>query len=112
MGNRATLTIIPNFKGAPAIEIYAHWAGVEGLTDALQTALSKRERWDDCTYLSRIIFCAVVADDINGTTGYGLRAVAQDQIDSDLIVDISNQEVSLNGNDTFSLTFDEFVKGS
>ncbi len=52
--------------------MYSHWGGY-GLKEQLRNALKRgKSRWDDPSYLARIIFCEMIADDIMGTTGYGL----------------------------------------
>lgn len=37
--------------------------------------LRREQRWDDASYLARMIFCAVIDGDVNGETGYGISTM-------------------------------------
>lgn len=59
------------------IYLYSHWGGDEQYKDSsmalgLKRALERKERWDDESYLARIIFESVIGDEIGTATGYGL----------------------------------------
>jgi len=76
MGNRANIRIMENDEGD--IYLYTHWGGSE-LPLTLRSALIRgRKRWDDPTYLNRIIFSEMVKGDIDGVTGFGLSTYETD----------------------------------
>ena len=55
MGDRAQVRIVDNYQPeAPGVYLYTHWGGTRLLHDVLR-ALSKQRRWDDPTYLARIV---------------------------------------------------------
>ncbi len=104
MGDRANVKFVEENGGE--MFFYTHWAGAK-LPSTVQDALRRGEdRWDDDSYLARIVFCEMVKNDINGLTGYGLSTR---RIDSwgrdDLIVDASRREVQIGHK---SWTFKEF----
>jgi len=54
------------------IWLYSHWGGAD-LAVVLQSALVRgRPRWDDPSYLARIIFSEMIRDEILEETGYGI----------------------------------------
>lgn len=53
------------------VVFYTHWGGYK-LPIAVKKALSKRERWDDPSYLARIIFCQMTEGRWDETTGFGI----------------------------------------
>lgn len=54
------------------IYFYTHW-GAEELPETLKNALKRGfERWDDESYLARIIFSEMIKDDVLELTGYGI----------------------------------------
>jgi hypothetical protein len=101
------------------IYLYTHWGGAE-LPLTLQSALRRRQRWDDDAYLARIIFCEMVKGDEAGETGFGIAPHPQDNQHDWLVVDAANQRVERHeydgrelsceqlGNIVKSWTFEEF----
>jgi len=85
------------------IYLYSHWDTAEGLRDILRSALIRgKERWDDRSYLNRIIFSEMIKDEVLELTGYGLSNFVPDgQVV--LSVDVDKQEV--NGK-----SFEEFTR--
>ena len=58
----------------PLVYLYSHWGGSE-LAETLQRALKRGvSRWDDNSYLARIVFCTMCAGDVEGLTGFGISA--------------------------------------
>lgn len=53
------------------IYLYSHWDSDLGtkLASALQRG---KARWNDASYLARIIFSEMIKDDVDGLTGYGI----------------------------------------
>jgi len=72
MGDRGQVHILNKFPShSPGVWLYTHWGATE-LPMIVQRAMKRRLRWDDDCYLARIIFCEMIADDINGELGFGI----------------------------------------
>ncbi|QDP57889.1 MAG: hypothetical protein Unbinned1693contig1002_33 [Prokaryotic dsDNA virus sp.] len=97
MGDRGNIIVKYN---EDIVYLYTHWGGSE-LYDVLKRALSRKERWNDPSYLTRIIFCEMVKDDVEGSTGYGISSTAGDG-GTDIIVDVAKQTVQ-------GQSFEEFI---
>lgn len=70
MGVRQDIKLI--YEQGGEIFIYSHWDTAEYLKDKIRKVLERNERWGDESYLARMIFSAIVRDDIDSSTGYGL----------------------------------------
>lgn len=92
MGDRANVLVKQN-DGDPGVYLYTHWNGTE-LPGTLKRALDRRERWDDCSYLTRIVFDAMTDGRQGETIGYGISAFLCDGGDRVLIVDVEKQTIS------------------
>lgn len=91
MGDRGNIV----FKMEPAdVWLYTHWCGTE-LAATLHTALSKRWRWRDDSYLARIVFCEMIKGQEDAETSYGIATSPPDNEHNILRVDCEKQEVSL-----------------
>ena len=118
MGDRATVEIWNN-AAAPKSEerpvvLYTHWRGSTLIQDVM-SAIERRERWDDPSYLSRIIFCHMLNgsnDPLNDSTGYGILTDNVGDAWLEIVVDCDRQEIIVKefdkNNETY--TFDEFAK--
>lgn len=97
MGDRANI-VIQEEKGGK-IYLYTHWAGTE-LPATLQAALRRgKDRWDDESYLARIIFCEMVKGQEMTEAGYGISTYEGDNDrDACLIVYPKTQTVEWKGN--------------
>ena len=72
MGDRGNIFIADGEEHG--VYLYAHWHG-SVLPGILRNALRRgRDRWSDTQYLARIIFCEMIRDDVDGTTGFGITA--------------------------------------
>lgn len=91
MGDRANIVIC---EDGSRIYLYTHWNGSD-LPQTLHRALARNQRWDDPSYLTRIIFCEMVKGEEAGTTGFGISARQQDNEYPLLIVDMDKREVRL-----------------
>ena len=80
-------------NGRERIYLYSHWGGSK-LPHVLQNVLSRRARWDDDAYLTRMIFCAMVKGDEESETGYGISTSPPDNEHDYLVVDCDTQTVS------------------
>jgi len=94
MGDRGNI-VVKQPGGASAVYLYSHWGG-SNLPKTLQDALKRGEsRWGDHPYLTRIIFCEMAKDNIEGTTGLGISTSLCDNEHHFLVVDTEAQEVAL-----------------
>lgn len=99
MGNRGNIRIHNGNKDR-AVYLYAHWAADSVLPAAVAAGLTRGTgRWDDPTYLARIIFCDLIRNDLDGSTGYGIAAHINDVDGADRILDVNcaTQTVSYEG---------------
>lgn len=102
MGDRANIFVIDRPKvaeddnEASGIYLYTHWNGSEWpemLRQALDSANARR-RWDDPSYLTRILVSQLFADDHGGDTGSGVSTMLTDNEHEIIVVDIPAQTVS------------------
>lgn len=99
MGVRTDVKL--KYGGKNVIYLYSHWDEVDYLKDIIREVLKRQLRWDDSSYLARMIFSAMVKDDIDGETGYGLSLNASG--DSEVEIDLYNQKVD-------GIPFKEFIE--
>lgn len=94
MGDRANLAVIQDQKRDEQVWLYTHSDGYN-LPTNLQIGLTAgRGRWDDCSYLTKILFGHIVpADDWQGECGYGISTSISDNEYEILVVDCHNQQV-------------------
>ena len=102
MGCRGTIEIwengaAPKDEEAPVV-LYTHWGAHEMLSD-LKEVLSRRKRWGDASYLSRMIFSKMIRNDIEGETGYGIMTNNINDAEQEIVVDCDRQEIIVKGND-------------
>jgi len=76
MGDRGNIRVAQGPE-APDVFLYSHWGGSD-LANVLQVALSRRQRWDDPAYLTRIIFDAMTEGHHGSETGYGVSTCCPD----------------------------------
>jgi hypothetical protein len=98
MGDRGNIKI-------GGVYLYTHWGGSE-IKQTLQKALKKKWRWDDESYLARIIFCEMIRGEESGETGFGISTGIVDNEYDILEVDVANQTVQ-EGKRKWS--FEEFI---
>ena len=76
MGDRANIVIRDNWNGdlhdQEAVFLYSHWGGTELPEVLRQGLIAGRGRWDDATYLARIIFDTMIGGGQGEETGYGI----------------------------------------
>lgn len=107
MGERQSIVIKENNT---EIYLYSHWDGGGPLEKYLQSALTRGvSRWDDSSYLTRIIFCEMIKHDpdkLEGLISYGISTCEQDSNYPNIYVDMDKQTVKI-GNKT--KTFKDFI---
>lgn len=95
MGDRANIFIKSDFGHGDGrgVYFYTHWSGHE-LPVTLQSALARRERWSDDSYLARVIFCEMVkGEERDSMVGYGISAYLGDNEHKIIVVDAHAQTV-------------------
>ena len=93
MGDRANILVKENDDDG-GVYLYSHWTG-SNLPLVLRDALKKHWRWDDCPYLTRIIFDEMTRED-HGETGFGISSFCGDGDDRVLVVNCEKQTVTFN----------------
>lgn len=96
MGDRANIVILQDDQAPTskiAVFLYSHWGGEE-MPDILADALDYgQERWNDPSYLARIIFQKMVKTD-RGMTGFGISVHLTDNEHPLLVVNTQKQTVT------------------
>jgi len=104
MGDRANIKI--QSDGNSELYFYTHWNAYK-LPKTLQDALKRKLRWNDESYLNRIIFCEMVKDVENRETGFGISTVLCDGSDRIITVNPDKNTVEIQGK---VWTFNEYIE--
>jgi hypothetical protein len=123
MGDRRNVIVTASDTAEAQVALYTHWSGSE-LPQTVASALDRaRDRWDDPTYLTRVIFSEMIkaesSDDViealMSTTGLGIEAIlpgSENYCEAspgyDLYVDVKAQTVYDGDETTYS--FERFVE--
>lgn len=102
MGDRGNIIIKEPDGGE--VFLYTHWERYKAVDNA-RTALAKRWRWDDESYLARIIFDVMTEDAHGDETGFGISTRIGDG-DRTVVVDVATKTVTTPGG---TFTFEEFI---
>lgn len=112
MGDRGNIVL--DYGNKRRIFLYTHWSGSELKTTLKKALIRGKSRWEDESYLARIIFCEMIKDDITELTGYGISPTITDNEHPLLIVDLINHKIwfeTEEGNKIkSSYSYEEFVK--
>jgi hypothetical protein len=114
MGCRGTIEVwndadAPKSEETPVV-LYTHW-GAKEMEDDLKDVLSRKKRWNDPAYLSRMIFNRMTRNDADGETGYGILTGNVHDAEREIVVDCNSQEVIVKGWDKNNVyTFDDFIE--
>lgn len=76
------------------IFFYTHWEGYR-IPEIAREAIARRQRWNDEQYLTRIVFCTMVAGHESGETSFGITRSMHDNSYPLLIIDCEKQQVFL-----------------
>lgn len=106
MGDRSNLQLI--YGDGTSIYFYSHWLGVENAV-RLYVALARNERWDDESYLARIIFCELVRSYEDEATGFGIAPYMPDNGNPVVVVNMAEQTVTFENEDFETWTFAEYI---
>jgi hypothetical protein len=123
MGDRANVFVIDgpsNEEELVGVFLYTHFGGAE-LPQVVQTALARRDRWNDSAYLTRIIFCEMVQGYEREDSGFGISARIGDNGHLIISVDCKGKRISfcrpnhfqktpLSKSVVVSWTFDEYIQ--
>jgi len=104
MGDRRH--VILRYSNGRDIYLYTHWGGSE-LPKTVQNVLKRKERWDDETYLARMIFSEMIKDEIDSPTGYGLAPFEMETEYDDILVYLEDNTVQIG---TQVSSFEQFIK--
>jgi len=91
MGDRANIIVREDEKDKGVV-LYSHWEGTN-LPAKLQAALAKKQRLDDHSYLTRIIFDTMTENCHGEETGYGISTFVIDGCKHILIVSVMESKV-------------------
>jgi hypothetical protein len=91
MGDRANVLVKDSYDDG--VFLYTHWEGYD-LPLLVRKALATEERWSDSSYLARIVFSAMVKEDIDGSTGYGISSRLTDNEYPVIVLDADARRVS------------------
>ena len=115
MGSRGNIVVVQHSEQEADGEVYlyTHWGG-EGLPLYVQSTLARRERWDDESYLARMLFCSLLGpDELGEDTGLGISTYLGDNEYPLLKVDTALATVSMVDPDgdypTRTWSFEQFV---
>lgn len=79
MGDRNNIKI--TYHTGDSVYLYTHWRGSEVL-DIVTRCLETSSRVDDEAYFARVLFCALLGDNLQdwrGETGFGIAPYPPDQ---------------------------------
>ena len=107
MGDRAHVKIVDGSYNP--LYLYTHW-GASTIVNDVYDALKLRERWNDSSYLARIIFDRMKKGDIDSTISFGISTFKPDGW-VNIVVNTTDSEVSFCGcnDDPIVVSFDDFV---
>lgn len=75
------------------VYLYTHWCGSE-LPATVGEALRKgKSRWNDPSYLARIIFCEMIRGDRDDLAGFGISDMLEDNEHPIVVVDVEYQRI-------------------
>lgn len=110
MGDRGNIVVQAHGQ---RVYLYTHNQGYE-VQEIAARALRRNQRWDDPSYLTRIIFCEMVKGRESTETGFGIWPTLGDNSHPLVIIDVDSQKVYLESDDgtkeDHGWTFDTFSK--
>ena len=91
MGDRGNLVMVEST--GKEIYFYTHWDGYN-LPSILQAALKRgKGRWEDETYLARIILSEMIQHSVLDNTGYGISTYETDKNHANIYVKSTTKQV-------------------
>ena len=93
VGDRGNIVVRQDSTSADDVWFYTHWSGFK-IGEVVREALAKNWRWEDASYLARIIFDTLTSVRQHGTeTGFGISTRLQDNEYPIVVVDVPRQKV-------------------
>ena len=92
MGDRSNIVVVQPDNSR--IWLYGHWMGEDNFRVA-GDVLSRRERWNDSPYLTRMLFSKMIEGDYDSDTGYGISNTMCDNEYFIVVIDPKQQTVHL-----------------
>jgi hypothetical protein len=106
MGDRGNIEMV--YYNGDKIYFYTHWTGSD-LPLILKSALIRgKNRWNDESYLSRIIFSEMIKYNVLEEVGYGISPYITDNEHDIISVNCSLQTITIENKGVW--TFPEFVE--
>jgi hypothetical protein len=99
MGDRGNVVVLDQFGGEPnpAVYLYTHGGGSDIPTD-VHRALARGVRWDDGSYLARIVFDAMTEGQQGSETGAGIGCRPEDNNHPFVVLDPATRRIAVRGN--------------
>lgn len=94
MGDRGNIVVVGADGRKDQVWFYTHWSG-STVRQVVRDALARRLRWNDSSYLARIIFDTLTAGEQGKETGFGISSRLQDNSHDIVVVDAGEQCVYL-----------------
>jgi hypothetical protein len=96
------------------VYLYTH-DYAKNLVAFVHESLSRRVRWDDPDYLSRIIFCSMIPyNEINNEQGFGIGTQMYVDINLLITIDTTSQTIEISsygsGVDNIKMAIEDFVE--
>lgn len=92
MGDRGNIVVRSSQSNVDDVWFYGHWSGSR-LEHTVRSALARKRRWGDTSYLARIIFDEFTKDHAGEETGFGISTRLQDNEYPVIVVDDDKQRV-------------------
>ena len=89
MGSRAQVEVQ---QEPHSVFLYTHWGADEILQDTIKGIIKGKLRWNDPTYLTRVLFDSLRKND-DSTLNYGIGTFQAGDIEKLIIVDTEHREV-------------------
>lgn len=115
MGDRSNIVVTQPDGGR--VWLYGHWMG-QGSIEVVRNVLSRKERWNDAPYLTRMLFAEMIRGDEEGATGFGISNYMCDNEYPVIVLDCEHKSVWLEDTKewgtplspiTKQMSFDDFL---
>lgn len=111
MGDRGAIKIV--YDCEHPVYFYTHWEG-SNLPIIVKRALAKQKRWDDEAYFARIVFCELVKNDIEDSTGFGISPYLIESEYPIIEINCAEQEIRFidqddENSEIFKWSFEEYL---
>ena len=94
MGERANI-VVKQPSSNEEICLYSHWGGDSLIEDTKLGLIYGKDRWQDFSYLTRILFDEMTRTSDRSTTGFGISCGQYDSDYPDIYVNVDTQTVTI-----------------